>query len=58
MRNLCTAFLGAVAASALAGLAETALAQSSDTHVMQVRLPGGGIGEIYYTGNVPPKVVI
>jgi hypothetical protein len=58
MQNFRSASLAGIAAVALIGSAGAAVAQSADTHVMQVRLPDGGIGEIYYTGNVPPKVVI
>lgn len=53
MRSFRTALLAAVAAAAFAG---TAMAQSARTHVMTVALPGGGIAEIRYTGNVPPQV--
>ena len=58
MRRLRTALLGGIAALALAGLAGTAAAQDSNTHVMKVQLPGGGVAEIRYTGNVPPQVVV
>src|ERR1700745_1106378 len=55
MQNFRSASLAGIAAVALIGSTGAAVAQSADTHVMQVRLPDGGIGEIYYTGNVPPK---
>ena len=58
MQGFRTALLGGIAALALAGLAGTAAAQSPDTHVMKVQLPGGGVAEIRYTGNVPPQVVV
>jgi len=38
------------------GIAGAASAQTAN--VMTVALPGGGVAEIRYTGNVPPKVVI
>jgi hypothetical protein len=41
----------------LAGLAGSALAGGSETHVMTVQLPGGGIEQIRYSGNVAPEVV-
>lgn len=46
------------AALALAGATGLARAQSADTHVMTVRLPDGQIGQIRYTGNVPPQIVM
>jgi len=53
MQLLRTALLAGAAALAIFG---TASAQTAN--VMTVALPGGGIAEIRYTGNVPPKVVI
>ena len=53
-----TSLLCGIAALALAGPAGTAAAQSPNTHVMKVQLPGGGVAEIRYTGNVPPQVVV
>ncbi len=57
MRTLRTALLAGVAASAI-GFPGAALAQSPQTHVMTVRLPGGGVEQIRYTGDVPPQVVV
>lgn len=57
MRTLRTALLAGVAAIA-AGVSGAALAQSPQSHVMTVRLPGGGVEEIRYTGDVPPQVVV
>ena len=51
MRSLRTMLLGGIAALGFAGVAT---AQSADTHVMTIRLPGGGIGEIHYVGYVRP----
>ncbi len=48
--------LAGVAALALAGGAELALAQP--LHVMTLRLPDGGLAQIQYTGNIPPKVTL
>jgi len=58
MQSFRTALLGGIAALAFAGLAGTAAAQSPKTHVMKVQLPGGGVAEIRYTGNVAPQVVV
>ena|SRR5579863_4025829 len=55
MRNLRTALLAGVAASAI-GISGAALAQTPQTHVMTVQLPGGGVAELHYTGNVPPQI--
>ena len=56
MRVLGTALLAGVAAVAI-GFPGAATAQSPSTHVMMVRLPGGGSAEIRYTGDVAPQVV-
>lgn len=56
MRTLRTALLAGVAASAI-GFSGAALAQSPQIHVMTVRLPGGGLEQIRYTGDVPPQIV-
>src|ERR1051325_6090982 len=58
MRAFRTALLGGLAAFALAGIAGTAAAQSANSHVMQVRLPGGGTAEIPYVGDVPPRAAV
>src|SRR5207248_600251 len=46
------------AAAAVIGFSGAALAQSPNTHTMTVQLPGGGVAEIQYTGNVPPQVTV
>jgi hypothetical protein len=51
MRNL---LFGGIAALGI-GLAGAAAAQT--TNVMAVPLPSGGVAEIHYAGNVPPRVV-
>ena len=55
MRLLQSALLAGAAALAV-GITGTASAQTAT--VMTVALPGGGVAEIHYTGNIPPKVVI
>jgi hypothetical protein len=50
-----TVFLTGIAVLALAG---AAWAADSDVHEMTVRLPGGAVEHITYTGNVAPKVVV
>jgi hypothetical protein len=57
MRNVRTAILAGVAAIAVAGLSGVAAARDLNTHVMTVEVPGGGVAEIRYTGDVPPQVV-
>ena len=58
MRNFRTAFLSGVAATSVAGLSGVAAARDLNTHVMTVEIPGGGVAEIRYTGDVPPQVVV
>jgi hypothetical protein len=55
MRNLRTVLLAGVAAVGLTGIA---FAASPQTHVMTVRLPGGGVEQIRYTGDIAPQVVV
>jgi hypothetical protein len=55
MRTLHSALLAGVAAAAI-GISGAALAQSSNVHVMTVRLPDGGVAQVRYTGNVAPQV--
>lgn len=43
-------------AAVVFGASGAAFAQGADTHVMNVRLPDGGIAQIRYTGTVPPKI--
>jgi hypothetical protein len=57
MRALGTAIL-AGAAAAVFGFPGMALAQNSNMHTMTVQLPGGGMAEIRYTGNIPPQVTV
>jgi hypothetical protein len=55
MRPIHSFILAAVGASALAG---TALAASRAEHVLDLRLPDGGVAHIRYIGDVAPKVVL
>ena len=57
MRVFQTALLAGAAAIAVSGLSGVAAARDLNTHVMTVQLPGGGVAEIRYTGDVPPQVV-
>jgi hypothetical protein len=52
------ALLAGAAAIAIGccGATGSAMAQSTDTHVMTVRLPDGGVAQISYTGNVAPRI--
>ena len=55
MRILPTALLAGVAAIAI-GFSGVAFAQDTQTHVMAVQLPDGGVAQIRYTGDVSPRV--
>ena len=55
MRTLHTALFAGIAAIGLSGMA---VAQTAQTHVMTIRMPGGGIAQIQYTGNLAPQVSI
>jgi hypothetical protein len=57
MRVFQTALLTGAAVIAVAGLSGVAPARDLNTHVMTVQVPGGGVAEIRYTGDVPPRVV-
>jgi hypothetical protein len=54
MRRFTTAFVAALAI----GGSSAALAQTSQTHVMTVRLPDGGVAQIRYAGDVAPQVSV
>lgn len=58
MRDVRTALLVGAAAVAVAGLSGVAAARDLNTHLMTLQIPGGGIAEIRYTGDVPPQVAI
>jgi hypothetical protein len=51
------ALLAATACCALAGFSGSALAKSPAVHILNVQLPGGGVAQIRYTGDVPPAVI-
>jgi len=53
MRKL---LIAGAAVVALGGLAGSALARGAETHVMTVQLPGGGVEQIRYSGDVAPVV--
>jgi len=55
MRTVRTVLLAGAAALGLAGLA---LAAGPVYHEMTIRLPGGGVEHIRYTGNLAPKVML
>lgn len=55
MRKLPKIAFAGVAAAALAG---TAVAASSNNHVMNVSLPDGSVAHIEYAGNVAPRVTV
>jgi hypothetical protein len=57
MRLSRTVIAAGAAALALTGLAAVASAETANTHVMTVRLPGGTVEQIRYSGDVPPQVV-
>jgi len=57
MRHLRISLLAGIAVAA-AGFAGGAHAQSAQLHVMTVRLPGGGVERVEYTGNTPPQVSV
>jgi hypothetical protein len=45
-------------AGAAAAIAGTALAATTNSHVMNVSLPDGSVAHVEYVGNVPPKVTV
>ena len=55
MRLTRTLLITGVAATVIAGVATAA---ALNTHTLTVRLPGGGIERIVYTGDVAPRVVV
>ena len=58
MHTLRTLVMAGAAAAVLCGACGTAAAENAQSHVMTIRLPGGTIEEIRYTGNVAPRVVV
>ena len=53
-----TTLRAGTAALAVVGFAGIAVAQTAQTHVMTVRLPGGGVEQIRYVGDTPPPIYI
>jgi hypothetical protein len=56
MRVFRTALLAGATAIGVSGLSGVASARDLNTHVMTVQVPGGGVAEIRYTGDVPQVV--
>jgi hypothetical protein len=56
MRSFRSVFLAGAAVIALAGFAGFAAAAIRNAHVLTVRLPGGSVEQIRYTGDTPPQV--
>lgn len=57
MQTIRTALLAGAATVLLCGAFNMAAAQSR-THVLTVRLPGGAVEQIRYSGDAPPEVVV
>ena len=58
MRNTKTLLFAGIAAAALVGFAGLAQAQGPAIHTMTLQLPGGGIEQVRYTGDVAPRIVV
>ena len=58
MRVFRIALVAGAAMIVVAGISGVAAARDLNTHVMTVQLPGGGVAEIRYTGDLPPQVVL
>jgi len=58
MRTLKSVLLGGFAALTLAGSTALAADKTTSLHEMTIRLPGGAIEHIQYTGDVAPRVVV
>lgn len=58
MRPFHKALLAGFAGLSLVGSAAFAASKVEAMHEMTVQLPGGGVEQIRYAGNVPPRVVI
>jgi hypothetical protein len=56
MRVSLRSVLAAAAAIVAASAVVPAMAEDGQVHVLTVQLPGGGIEQIRYTGDVPPRV--
>ena len=58
MRTVRTALLAGIAAISVAGFSGLAAAESHAIHTLTIQLPGGGVEQIHYTGNVAPEVSV
>ena len=58
MRTLKSVLLGGFAVLTLAGSPSLAADKSTSPHEITIRLPGGAIERIQYTGDVTPRVVV
>ncbi|HEX4157197.1 MAG TPA: hypothetical protein VHY79_01870 [Rhizomicrobium sp.] len=58
MKSIQTALLAGVGALLLSGAISVATAAGHGAHVMTVRLPGGVVEHIRYSGDVPPQVEV
>lgn len=58
MQTVRTFLLAGATAVLLSATCGAAVARSPEIHTMTVRLPGGGVEEIRYTGDVAPQVVV
>jgi len=58
MQTIRTVLLAGAAAVVLMTGGGLAAARSQEAHVMTIRLPGGGVEEIHYTGDVAPRVFV
>jgi len=57
MRSLASLFLAGAAVAGLA-VAAPSMARELDVHHMTIRLPGGGIETIEYTGKAVPRMIV
>jgi hypothetical protein len=57
MNTLRKLLIAGAAVLSLGGVAGSALARAVETHVMTVQLPGGGVEQIRYSGDVAPEIV-
>ena len=58
MRPLIAFTVAGIAALALAGTSALAASAQTNLHEMTIRLPGGGVEHIEYSGNVAPQVTV
>jgi hypothetical protein len=58
MRVSLRSMLAGTAAILAVGVVAPAMAGDGRVHVLTLQLPGGGVEQIEYTGDVPPRVVV